>query len=90
MKCAQSENALALRDVKAQIQTKPRKRGPPCGLKGGHLAQKARTDGWLKQSFSGLIDACPDCGGALKEGEDVRERYEEEIVLFHSSDHVSR
>lgn len=53
-----------------------RKRGPPFGHKGISRKKPDRVDKTVVLRF----DACPDCGGALKELEQVRERYEEEIV----------
>lgn len=54
----------------------PKKRGPPFGHKGTSRKKPERVDKTVVLKF----EACPNCGGELKELEDVRERYEEEIV----------
>ena len=54
----------------------PRKRGPPFGHKGVSRKKPERVDKTVVLRF----DACPCCGGALRESGAVRERYEEEIV----------
>jgi hypothetical protein len=54
----------------------PRKRDPPFGHKGTSRKKPERVDKTVILRF----DACPCCGGALNELEEVRERYEEEIV----------
>jgi transposase len=56
--------------------SKPRKRGPPFGHKGTSRKKPDRVD----KTVVLQLDACPCCGGALKELESVRERYEEEII----------
>jgi transposase len=55
---------------------KPKKRGPPFGHKGTSRKRPDRVDTTIVLE----LEECPYCGGALKELEDVRERYEEEII----------
>lgn len=55
---------------------KPKKRGPPFGHKGASRKRPDRADTTIVLE----LEDCPHCGGALKELEDVRERYEEEII----------
>jgi transposase len=55
---------------------KSKKRGPPFGHNGTSRKKPEEADKTVVLQF----DACPNCGGELNELEDVRERYEEEIV----------
>ncbi len=55
---------------------KTKKRGPPFGHKGTSRKRPDRADTTILIE----LDACPHCGGGLKELEDVRVRYEEEII----------
>lgn len=56
----------------------PKKRGPPLGHQGSsrRKPEAERVD----KTVVLRLEACPCCGGMLKEVETVRERYEEEIV----------
>lgn len=55
---------------------KPKKRGPPFGHKGTSRKRPDRVDTTIVLE----LEECPYCGGELKELEDVRVRYEEEII----------
>ena len=54
----------------------PKKRGPPFGHKGASRRKPERVD----KTVVLRLEDCPNCGGDLKELDDVRERYEEEII----------
>ena len=56
----------------------PKKRGPPFGHPGS--SRKKPEAERVDKTVVLRLEACPYCGGALKEVETVRERYEEEIV----------
>lgn len=55
---------------------KQKKRGPPFGHKGTSRKRPDSADTTIVLA----LEACPHCGGGLKELEAVRERYEEEII----------
>ena len=56
----------------------PKKRGPPFGHRGS--SRKKPEAERVDKTVVLRLEACPCCGGGLKEVETVRERYEEEIV----------
>ncbi|MCD6213669.1 MAG: IS66 family transposase zinc-finger binding domain-containing protein, partial [Candidatus Desulfofervidus sp.] len=57
-------------------QKQHKKRGPPFGHKGTSRKRPDRADTTIVLE----LEACPYCGGELKELKDVRVRYEEEII----------
>ena len=57
-------------------QKQHKKRGPPFGHKGTSRKRPDRADTTIVLE----LEACPHCGGELKELKDVRVRYEEEII----------
>ena len=60
---------------------KHKKRGPPFGHEGTSRKRPDRADMTIVLE----LEACPHCGGELKELKDVRVRYEEEIIQYLSS-----
>jgi len=60
----------------AHANQKPQKRGPPFGHKGTSRKRPNSPNTTIILE----LEACPHCGGELKELEEVRVRYEEEII----------
>lgn len=71
-----SKKGKKSREAGKKENSAPKKRGPPVGHKGTSRKKPERADKTIVLEF----DACPHCGGELKILDEVRERYEEEIV----------